>query len=112
MDFKALGPSFVASIRTSLDSTLANPLVDDPRIFHVDFPTLSHDPIGIIRGAYAHWNMPYTLEFESRMKAWLADPANGANRYGRYDYRCEPYGLSQDMLARTFADYRKRFCNS
>jgi hypothetical protein len=110
MDFKALGPLFVASIRNSLDGTMANPLVDDPRIFHVDFPTLSHDPIGTIREAYAHWNMPCTPAFESRMRAWLADPANGANRYGRYDYQLAPFGLTQDMLARTFADYRKRFC--
>jgi hypothetical protein len=109
-DFKVLGPTFVASIRQSLDATLANPLVDDKRIFHIDFHALSRDPIGIIRRAYAQWDMPYTLEFETRMKTWLADPANSANRYGRYEYRFEPYGLTRDMLADTFADYRERFC--
>jgi Sulfotransferase family len=109
-DFKLLGPAFVASIRESLNATLANPLVDDKRIFHIDFATLSRDPTGTIRRAYAQWGMPYTHEFESRVQAWLADPSNGANRYGRYDYRPEPYGLSREMLAETFADYRKRFC--
>ncbi len=111
MDFEALGPAFVQSIRQSLDGTLANPLIDDPRIFHVDFRDLSRDPIGTIRSAYTQWDLPFTTDFEARMQAWLASPANSSHRYGRYNYRFEPFGLSHDMLAQTFSDYRARFCN-
>jgi Sulfotransferase family len=112
MDFEALGPAFVQSIRQSLDRTLANPLVDDPRIFHVAFHEFSRDPIGTVGRAYAQWDLPFTHDFEARMQAWLANPANSANRYGRYDYRFEPFGLSRDMLAHIFSDYRARFCHS
>jgi len=71
-----------------------DPLVDDPRIFHVAFHEFSRDPIGTVGKAYAQWDLPFTHDFEARMQAWLADPANSANRYGRYDYRFEPFGLS------------------
>jgi hypothetical protein len=109
MDFKTLGPAFVDSIRASLDATLENPLVNDPRIVHVDFRTLTLDPVATIRDAYAHWGLPYTPEFENRMRAWLANPANGSNRYGRYDYTLEPFGLDASILEQSFTNYRKRF---
>lgn len=109
MDFREMGPMFVESIRQSLDATLDNPLVDDPRIFHVAFRDVAHDPIGMIRKAYSHWGMAVSPEHEQRMQAWLADPANRSDRYGRYPYPLEPFGLSEDMLAKAFANYRKRF---
>lgn len=109
MDFKALGPAFVDSIRQSLDQTLANPLVDDPRIVHVNFNSLSRDPVATIRRAYDHWGMAVTPAFEARMLAWLADPANRSDRYGRYNYSLEPYGPSEELLERSFDGYRRRF---
>lgn len=109
MDFKTLGPSFVDSIRQSLDATLANPLIDDPRIFHVGFNDVAHDPVGTIQRAYSHWGLAVTTEHETRMRAWLADPANRSDRHGRYPYALEPFGLTEDMIVSAFADHRKRF---
>jgi hypothetical protein len=85
MDFKALGPAFVESIKTSLDATLANKLVDDARIIHVDFRTLTRDPVAVIRHAYETWDKPFTAIFETKMRTWLTDPANRPDRYGRCD---------------------------
>ena len=109
MDFKGLGPAFVESIRQSLDATLDNPLVDDPRIFHVPFKDVAHDPVGVIQRAYSHWGLASTPEHEQRMRAWLADPSNRPDRYGRYPYALEPFGLTEDMVTDAFANYRKRF---
>jgi hypothetical protein len=109
MDFQALGPAFVESIAASLAETMKNPLVDDPRIFHVDFQDLTSDPVDVIRRAYGHWQMDYTPEFDSRMRTWLADPANASNRYGRYDYALEPFGLSREMIETAFEGYSRRF---
>jgi len=109
MDFKTLGPMFVDSIASSLATAIENPLVDDPRIFHVDFREMTRDPINMIRRAYAHWGKEFTPEFETRMKIWLADPANASDRYGRYKYTMEPYGLSRGMIETAFEGYCKRF---
>ena len=109
MDFKALGPAFVDSIAASVSEAMDNPLVDDPRIFHVDFHDLTRDPVDVIRRAYGHWQLDYTPEFEARMRAWLADPSNASNRYGRYDYALEPFGLTREMIETAFEGYSRRF---
>lgn len=109
IDFKALGPAFVQSIAASLSEAMDNPLIDDPRIFHVDFRDLTRDPVDVIRRAYGHWDLDYSAEFESRMHAWLADPGNASNRYGRYDYALEPFGLTRGMIETAFEGYARRF---
>lgn len=109
MDFEALGPAFVRSIADSVEQAMANPLVDDPRIVHVDFRELTRDPVAIIRRAYDHWGMAVSPAFEERMRGWLADPANASNRYGRYDYAMEPFGLSREMIETAFEGYSRRF---
>ena len=109
MDFSTLGPAFVDSIAASVSEAMDNPLVDDPRIFHVDFHDLTRDPVDVIRRAYGHWQLDYTPEFEARMHTWLADPANASNRYGRYDYALEPFGLTREMIETAFEGYSRRF---
>ena len=108
MDFQALGPAFVESIAASVSEAMESPLVDDPRIFHVDFHDLTRDPVDVIRRAYGHWRLDYTPEFEARMRGWLADPGNASNRYGRYDYAPEPFGLSREMIEQAFEGYSRR----
>ena len=109
MDFKALGPAFMQSIASSVTEAMDNPLVDDPRIFHVDFHDLTRDPVDIVRRAYGHWGLDYTPAFEARMRRWLGDPANASNRYGRYDYALEPFGLTREMIEAAFEGYCRRF---
>jgi hypothetical protein len=43
------------------------------------------------------------------MQAWLADPGNASNRYGRYDYALEPFGLTREMIEGAFEGYCRRF---
>ena len=109
MDFKTLGPAFVRSIAASVAEAMDNPLVEDPRIFHVDFHDLTRDPVDVIRRAYGHWDLDFTTDFETRMRTWLADPSNASNRYGRYDYALEPFGLTRDTIETAFEGYSRRF---
>ena len=109
MDFRELGPAFVQGIAQSVAQAIGSPFVDDPRILHVDFRELTRDPIAIIRKAYGQWGLEYSDAFEARMKAWLADPANAPDRYGRYRYTMEPYGLTRDLIETAFEGYCKRF---
>jgi len=88
---------------------LADPLIDDPRIIHLRFQELSKDPVAAIREAYGRADLSYTTAFESRMRAWLADPSNRPDRYGRYPYSLEPFGLRAQDVAAAFAGYTQRF---
>jgi hypothetical protein len=109
MDFSELGPAFVQGIAQSVAAAIESPLVDDPRILHVDFRELTRDPIAIVRKAYGAWGLDYSQDFEARMTAWLADPANAPDRYGRYRYTMEPYGLTAEMIETAFEGYSRRF---
>ena len=45
----------------------------------------------MVRRIYEHAGPRYTGLFEPRMRAWLDDPANRADRYGRYPYSYAPF---------------------
>ena len=112
MDFRALGPAFVDSISQSLAATLDNPLVDDPRIVHMRFEDVVADPVAMIRRAYGQWGQAVSPAHEARMRQWLANPANRPDRYGRYTYALEPFGLAEADIERAFRNYRQRFITS
>lgn len=109
LDMSRAGPAFVEAIEAALEAVVRNPLVDDPRIAHVDFRELTRDPVDAIRRAYRAWDRPVCAAFEAAMQAWLADPANRPDRHGRYAYAPEPFGLSRARLLQACQSYRERF---
>ena len=48
-------------------------------------------------------------EAERRMSTWLADPENAVDRFGRYPYSYEAFGLDRDWVEELFADYSRYF---
>jgi hypothetical protein len=109
MNWREFGAGYLQSTRQAMNALLANPLIDDPRIIHLRFRDLSKDPIDIIRGVYDRAGFEYSGAYEQRMRAWLADPANRPDRYGRYPYGLEQFGLKAAEVASTFLDYSERF---
>jgi hypothetical protein len=100
---------FALSMRAAFDRLLASELIDDPRILHINFRELSSAPMTAIRKMYDWIGTPVTPEFETRVAAWLADPDNNVDRYGRYPYSYEALGVDKAWIAGLFADYSKRF---
>jgi len=109
IDWRQFATGYIQATRASIDRVLADPLVDDPRIVHVRFRDLSKDPLAAVKRIYDKFEMPYTAEVERHMRAWLDDGDHRTDRYGRYPYSLEPFGLKAEVVARTFADYSKRF---
>lgn len=101
--------AFAERMKAAFDRVMANSLVDDPRVMHIRFRELSADPIAAIRMVYEHRGLTVTAEFERRVRAWLADPENQVDRYGRYPYSCEAFGLERKWIEQLFSDYSKRF---
>jgi hypothetical protein len=109
MNWKQFAAGYIHATRAGIDRVLADPLVDDPRIVHLRFTELSRDPVGTLKYIYERGGLAYTTEIEQGMRAWLDNPAHKSDRYGRYPYSLEPFGLQAQDVARTFADYSKRF---
>jgi len=108
-DWRQFGAGYLQSMREAIKAVLADPLIDDPRIIHLRFQDLANDPVAAIQSIYARAGFPYTATFEQKMRAWLADPSNQQDRYGRYPYSLEPFGLTSEEVTAAFAGYSRRF---
>jgi len=109
VDWKQFAQGYLQATRAGIDRVLADPLVDDPRIVHLRFKDLTKNPIATLKTVYDKFGLSFTAETEKHMHAWLDDPAHRPDRYGRYPYSLEPFGLKAAEVARMFSDYSKRF---
>ncbi len=108
-DWRQFGAGYLQGMREAIKAVLADPLIDDPRIIHLRFQDLAKAPVATIQSIYARAGFPYTATCEQKMRAWLADPSNQPDRYGRYPYSLEPFGLKSEEVTAAFAGYSQRF---
>jgi len=96
-------------MKQAIDRLMDNALIDDPRIVHVPFHQLSKDPVGTIRQIYDRRGIAVSDAYAKQLDQWLADPVNRVDRYGRYPYSYETFGLDKAWIQDLFADYSARF---
>jgi hypothetical protein len=109
MDWSSQARARAEQMKAAFDHMLANSIIDDPRIMHLPFHELSADPIAAVSKIYQRRGLSVSQEHERRLRAWLADPENKVDRYGRYPYSYEPFGLDKKWVQRLFTDYNERF---
>ena len=108
-DWSSQPKGHAQSMKDAFDRLMASSLIDDPRIMHLPFREVSADPVAAVKKIYDRAGLPVTSEFEKRVRAWLVDPENQVDRYGRYPYSYEAFGLEKAWIEDLFADYSKRF---
>ncbi len=109
-DWKAHSRIIAGVLKNSFDALMKDEMCNDPRVMHLQFRDVASDPIGTVRGIYERQGREMTPGFEARIRTWLDDPENAADRYGRYPYSYETLGLEKDWVAEQFAAYNSRFC--
>jgi hypothetical protein len=88
---------------------LASPLFDDEEFLcHVAFEDLVARPVETVRAIYRRYDLPFPEDLPARIEAWLADPGNAADRYGKFSYELSHFGLEAEQLAERFAFYGER----
>ncbi len=97
----------LAATRAGIRDTLANPLLDDPRILHVRYPDFVADPVGTIARFYEFSGLTMTAQARQAMLGYLQD--NPGNRHGKFTYSTDLIGADIEALHREFAPYRERF---
>ena len=73
------------------------------------YPDLTSDPVGTVHRIYRHFGLDVSGEHETRMRRWLADPANHSDRHGKWSYALAEQGVDPASISELFADYRERF---
>ena len=111
VDWKRQARAMLEGLKAGLDHAMADPLIDDPRVVHLRFKDLVADPIARVLKVYRQAGLTIAAEFAPRMRAWLDDPENRADRYGRYPYSYQPFGIDADWVRNLYVDYRRRYCD-
>jgi hypothetical protein len=96
--------------RASIANTMANPLVNDPRIHHVRYRDFVADPVGTIRGYYEFAGRDLTPQAEAAMRDYLAH--NKGDRHGKFEYSTKlliDAGEDIEALNEEFRLFRERF---
>ncbi len=106
-DEKAMAAAHLGATRAGIADTLSNPLVDDPRIYHVRYRDFVADPVGTIGGFYDYCGLEFTDAAQAAMRDYLA--SNRGDRYGKFVYSASDIGVDLDALNEEFAPYRARF---
>lgn len=109
MDRRSMAAGYLADFKRRIDAVIAEPGMDDPRVRHVNFNAFIRDPIASLRGCYEAWGFGWTAEAEEAMRAWLANPANNGDRYGRHRYTFEPFGIDWAQHSGDYDEYRSRY---
>lgn len=109
MDWSSQARARAEQMKAGIDRMMANSMIDDPRIMHIPFHELAADPVGTVKKIYAHRGQTVAPEYERRLHSWLLDPENQVDRYGRYSYSYEPFGLDREWVKQLFSDYSQRF---
>ncbi len=107
VDPKQQAALHLAATRAGVRDTLGNPLVDDPRIFHVRYRDFVADPVGTVGSFYAFCGFAMTPQAERAMRDYLE--RNRGDRYGKIQYSTDIIGVDIAGLNREFAPYRERF---
>ena len=110
IDLVAEAKQHLQRVRMSIANTMANPLIDDPRIHHVRYKDFVADPIGTIRGYYAFARRDFTPRAEAAMRDYLAN--NKGDRYGKFAYSTRlltDAGEDIAALNEEFRPFRERF---
>lgn len=101
--------AMVAQLKAGVDAILANPATNDPHVHHIRFHEFVADPAKVIAPIYEANRIPFTNAFVQRIQKRMADPAFRADRYGKFTYSLESFGLDRASLRREFSEYCDRF---
>jgi hypothetical protein len=109
IDWKQYARSTAEALKAGLDYVMSDPIIDDPRVVHLGFKAIAADPVRAVRHIYMRGSMAVSPEHERRMRAWLDDPSNRVDRYDRYPYAHEPFGITPEWVGDLFAADHERF---
>ena len=108
-DWSAQARGHVESMKAAFNNLLAQDLIDDPRVLHLSFRDIAADPLAAVGRVCAAQGREVSPAFAQRASTWLADPENASDRFGRYPYSYEAFGLDRAWVESLFADYSRRF---
>ena len=107
-DRRAFSLATLDDFQQRVEKALADPAADGESVCHVTYSDLIADPVAVIHDVYKHFGLPPDGA-EPAVRAWLDDPGNRSDRYGRWTYDLADYEVSADEVRERFGSYQERF---
>jgi hypothetical protein len=76
-------------------------VVNDDSLLDIKYSQLVADPIGTVRKIYAHFDTPWSNEYEALLQVFVNQ--HPKNKYGKHHYKPEQFGQSPQELREHFA---------
>ena len=93
--------------RAGFHAILENPMIDDPRVYHVRYQDFVKDQVATIRGFYDFAGYELSEPAAQAMRDYLAN--NRGDRHGKFVYSTDLLDANLEELHEEFAPYRERF---
>lgn len=77
------------------------------RIYDVLYDDIIEDPFSVVEKIYSHFELPFTHEFQDRLKKEIAERPQ--HKFGVHNYNLADYGLTEEEVKERFLQYRERF---
>jgi Sulfotransferase family len=103
------GRQVMGMFKAMLDKAMLIPEANHPDINNVLFADFMADPVAEIKKIYDRNGIPFPAAARDAMKAWLADPANASDRYGKFQYSLDDFEMTREEVDAAFSAYRYRF---
>ena len=107
-DRREFGLLLLDNLRRRVEKALAEPAARSDSVCHVGYRDLAADPVAVVHAVYKHFGLPLD-GVEPAVRAWLDDPGNRGDRFGKWTYDLGDYGISAAEVSERFSGYRERF---
>jgi hypothetical protein len=106
VDALAIGAHWQRKLAWATQRALRARAGREERFLDLDYETLVSDPIACARRIYAFAGMPLSESAVAGMREWAVE--NARDRRPVHRYTLAEFGMTEEQLARDFAEYRKR----
>jgi hypothetical protein len=104
---EVVGERQLLQFQTVLDKSLAVRKQQPERFIDVFYEDFVRDPVTQVEKIYRALDEELDAEDAAAMRSWMASHPRG--KHGSHSYCAEDFGLSDDLIRETFADYCKYF---
>lgn len=108
LDLHDVGRFWLDCSRMGLERGLqAKSALPASRVCDVRLKDLRSRPLELIEDIYGRFNLPFDDALADQLRARIAEDPTA--QLGDHDYDIADYGLTEDQIQATLADYRQRF---
>jgi hypothetical protein len=101
--------NMVEQIHAGMMHFMSQDIINHPQVHHIRFADFVENPASVLAPIYQQHGIVFSAELEAKIRSRLSDPAYRANRYGKFEYSLDKFGLDKNTLRTMFSDYCERF---